>query len=185
MNGHPRRTGEAWLLAGRWEWTEGRVWGSVEAMSKVRKRREHPKPAGPRRRRLPPALAVAALAIGLVAVGAWWWNHALETEPLAMYEKLQGRWQRADGGYILDIGGVDAAGTLTARYFNPRPINVAKAEASILGETLRVFIELRDVNYPGSTYQLTYDQATDRLTGTYYQAALRESYDVDFTRLKP
>jgi hypothetical protein len=55
----------------------------------------------------------------------------------------------------------------------------------MLGETLRVFIELRDVNYPGSTYQLTWDAEADRLKGTYYQAALRESYDVEFARLKP
>jgi len=74
---------------------------------------------------------------------------------------------------------------MTARYFNPRPINVAKAEASIVGETLRVFVELRDVNYPGSTYSLTYEPAADRLTGIYYQAKLHESYDVAFARLKP
>jgi hypothetical protein len=55
----------------------------------------------------------------------------------------------------------------------------------VVGETLRVFIELQDVNYPGSTYQLTYDPAADRLTGTYYQAMLKESYEVDFVRLKP
>jgi hypothetical protein len=102
-----------------------------------------------------------------------------------MYQTLQGRWQRSDGGYVIDISGVDGAGTLKAAYFNPRPINVSKAEASIVGQSLRVFIELRDVNYPGSTYRLTYDPATDRLKGTYYQAALRESYDVEFGRLKP
>ncbi|MBS1117093.1 MAG: hypothetical protein H6Q87_1477, partial [candidate division NC10 bacterium] len=27
--------------------------------------------------------------------------------------------------------------------------------------------------------------AADRLRGTYFQAALRETYDVEFTRLKP
>jgi len=154
-------------------------------MSKSRKPRQRAKPAPARQRRILPFLAVIALAIGLVAVGAWWWNQARQTDSLAMYQKLQGRWQRSDGGYIIDIRGVDAAGKLTAAYFNPRPINVAKAEASMGGDTLRVFIELRDVNYPGSTYQLTYEPAADRLTGTYYQAALRESYDVDFARLKP
>jgi hypothetical protein len=154
-------------------------------MSKSRKPRQQAKLAPARQRRILPFLAVIALAIGLVAVGTWWWNQARQADPLAMYQKLQGRWQRSDGGYIIDIRGVDAAGKLTAAYFNPRPINVAKAEASMVGDTLRVFIELRDVNYPGSTYQLTYEPAADRLTGTYYQAALRESYDVDFARLKP
>ena len=154
-------------------------------MSKSRKSRTHAKPAPARRRSVLPIVAVIALVIGLVAVGGWWWTHARQADPLAMYQKLQGRWQRGDGGYIIDIRGVDAAGKLTAAYLNPRPINVAKAEASIVGDTLRVFIELRDVNYPGSTYQLTYDPAADRLTGTYYQAALRESYEVVFARLKP
>jgi hypothetical protein len=55
----------------------------------------------------------------------------------------------------------------------------------MLGQSLRVFIELRDVNYPGSTYQLTYDPADDRLKGSYYQAALQETYEVAFARLKP
>jgi hypothetical protein len=126
-----------------------------------------------------------ALAIGVVAVGGWWWSQASQADPLATYQRLQGRWQRADGGYIIDIRSVDAAGKLTAAYLNPQPINVAKAEASMLGETLRVFIELRDVNYPGSTYQLTYNPLADRLAGVYYQAKLRESYDVEFGRVKP
>jgi hypothetical protein len=154
-------------------------------MSKSRKPRPPTKPALARRRSLLPIVAVAALVIGLVAVGGWWWTHQRQADPLATYQKLQGRWQRGDGGYIIDIRGVDAAGKLTAAYLNPRPINVAKAEASIVGDTLRVFIELRDVNYPGSTYQLTYEPAADRLTGTYYQAALKESYDVEFSRMKP
>jgi len=154
-------------------------------MSKSRKSTRQTKPAPPRARRTLPLLLVVALAVGLVAVGGWWWTHQRQADPLATYQKLQGRWQRGDGGYVIDIRGVDAAGKLTAAYLNPRPINVAKAEASIVGDTLRVFIELRDVNYPGSTYQLTYEPVADRLTGIYYQAALRESYDVAFARLKP
>jgi len=154
-------------------------------MTKSRKPRPRAKPAPARVRRYLPLLAGIALAIGLLAAGYWWWGHARAADPQAMYQKLQGRWQRADGGYIIDISGVDAAGMLTARYLNPNPIKVAKAEASMLGDTLRVFLELRDVNYPGSTYQLTYDPKADLLQGIYYQAKLRESYDVEFTRLKP
>jgi len=156
-------------------------------MSKSRRRSRQAKPAPqavkPRR-----AVLLAAgvlLAFAVVAAGVYCWSQARQPDPLQAFQKLQGRWQRTDGGYIIDIRGVDAAGKLTAAYFNPRPINVAKAEASMGGDTLRVFIELRDVNYPGSTYQLTYEVAADRLKGTYYQAALRESYDVDFARLKP
>ena len=154
-------------------------------MSKSRTPVPSAKPAPVERRRVLPLLAVVALAIGLVAAGVWWWNQSREGDALVSYQKVQGRWQRADGDYIIDIRKVEADGTLTVAYLNPRPINVAKAEASRAGDALAVFIELRDVNYPGSTYQLTYDPAADRLRGTYFQAALRETYDVVFTRLKP
>jgi len=80
---------------------------------------------------------------------------------------------------------VEPGGKLTAGYFNPRPINVAKAEASQDRGTVKVFIELRDVNYPGSTYNLAYGPADDRLTGTYFQAIERTTYNVYFTRIKP
>ena len=76
-------------------------------------------------------------------------------------------------------------GKLEAAYFNPRPIHVAKAEASQEAGTVRVFIELRDVNYPGSTYTLTYDAERDELEGRYFQAVARETFDVHFVRMKP
>lgn len=129
-------------------------------------------------------MAGIAVVVGLAAAGAWWWSQSQTGGTLAAFQRLEGRWQRDDGGYIIDIRRVDAGGKLTAAYLNPRPINVAKAEASMLGQTLRVFIELRDVNYPGSTYQLTYDPADDRLKGSYFQAALQETYEVAFARLK-
>lgn len=154
-------------------------------MSKSRKPVRRAKPAPVERRRVLPLLAGVALAIGLVAAGVWWWTQSRESEALVSYQKVQGRWQRGDGDYVIDIRKVEADGTLTVAYLNPRPINVAKAEASMAGDALMVFIELRDVNYPGSIYQLTYDPAADRLRGTYFQAALRETYDVEFTRLKP
>jgi hypothetical protein len=125
------------------------------------------------------------VAVGLVALGVWWWDHSAGTGRLAAFQKLEGRWQRGDGGYILDIRGVDAEGRLTVSYLNPAPINVARAETSLEGGTLKVFVELRDVNYPGSTYQLRYAPADDSLKGSYFQATLRETYDVVFVRLKP
>lgn len=107
------------------------------------------------------------------------------TQDNAALEKLRGGWLRADGGYVIEINSVADDGRLEARYLNPRPINVAKAEASLAGETVKVFIELRDVNYPGSTYTLTYDPATDRLDGSYFAAALDQTLDVAFTRVTP
>ena len=154
-------------------------------MSKSRKPVRRAKPAPVGRRSVLPRLAGVALAIGLVAAGVWWWDQSRGGDALVSYQKVQGRWQRGDGGYIIDIRKVEADGTLTVAYLNPRPINVAKAEASMAGDALKVFVELRDVNYPGSIYQLTYDPAADRLRGTYFQAALGETYDVEFTRLKP
>ena len=154
-------------------------------MSKSRKAKRQAKSPPSGRRRVVPVLAGVAVLVGLVAAGAWWWRQSEASGNLAAFQKLEGRWQRGDGGYVLDIKTAAADGKLSAAYLNPRPINVARAEASIEGGTLKVFIELRDVNYPGSTYQLTYDSSGDRLLGTYFQAALRETYEVEFGRIKP
>jgi hypothetical protein len=105
-------------------------------------------------------------------------------EAKAGFDILKGRWRRPDGGYVLEIRKIDGSGKMDAGYFNPRPINVSRAEASREGETAKVFIELRDINYPGSTYALTYDPESDHLNGTYFQAALQQSFEVIFVRLK-
>jgi hypothetical protein len=49
---------------------------------------------------------------------------------------------------------------------------------------ITLLVELRDVNYPGSMYNLRYDPENDRLKGTYFQAIQRETYDVEFVRTK-
>ena len=73
---------------------------------------------------------------------------------------------------------------MVAAYFNPRPINVSQAEAALDGNTLKVFIELRDVNNPGATYHLTYDPGSDQLRGVYFQPVLQQSFEVYFVRMK-
>ena len=98
------------------------------------------------------------------------------------FQKLRGRWLRPDGGYVLEIRNVTAEGKLEAGYYNPRPINVSRAEASLEDSALKVFIELRDVNYPGSTYTLTYVPQNDQLSGIYYQALERQRFEVVFIR---
>ena len=100
------------------------------------------------------------------------------------FQVLKGRWQRPDGGYVIEIKNIDRVGKMEAAYFNPRPIHVAKANAARDGNTTKVFIELRDVNYPGSTYNLTYDPKSDQLKGTYFQAVLKQTFEVVFDRLK-
>jgi hypothetical protein len=99
------------------------------------------------------------------------------------FPALSGRWLRPDGGYILDIRDVDARGKIDAVYLNPRPIPVARAEATRDSSTLRVFVELRAPGYPGSTYTLIYDPTHDQLAGTYFQAALQQRFDVVFVRV--
>jgi hypothetical protein len=97
-----------------------------------------------------------------------------------VFDQLVGRWRRPDGGYLLEIRGIDAAGRLNAGYFNPRPINVARADASRDGDTVRVLVELRDVGYPGATYSLVHDPRRNVLEGLYHQPALGQSFAVVF-----
>lgn len=105
-----------------------------------------------------------------------------ETKPSFTF--LKGRWRRPDGGYVIDIKNVDATGTVDAAYFNPNPIHVSKAEAALKGGVTTLFIELRDTGYPGCTYTLSYDPQADRLSGTYYQAAIGQNFNVLFLRIK-
>jgi hypothetical protein len=100
------------------------------------------------------------------------------------FEPVKGHWVRPDGGYVVDIREVDARGTMVAAYFNPRPINVSRAEAATAGASVKVFIELRDINYPGATYNLTYDPGSDQLKGIYFQPVLQQSFEVFFVRMK-
>lgn len=98
--------------------------------------------------------------------------------------RLVGKWQRPDGGYVLEVRKAGVDGKLDAAYFNPSPIHVSKAEAHQDGADLRVQVELHDTGYPGCVYRLRYVPGEDCLRGTYYQAAMGETYDVDFVRLK-
>ena len=95
---------------------------------------------------------------------------------------LKGAWVRPDGGYTIVIRSIGPNGQLDAMYFNPNLLPFAKAQASRAGEKLRAFFELRAGGYDGSTYELTYDPATDRLTGIYYQAVAKQRFDVSFAR---
>jgi hypothetical protein len=104
--------------------------------------------------------------------------------PKTEFARLVGRWVRPDGGYVITIRAVDAAGKLDAGYANPDPLPFYTAEATRDGGQTRVFFELRAGGYAGSTYRLAYDAASDRLVGIYYQAVARQSFDVRFERVK-
>lgn len=147
------------------------------------------------------AIGVIGIA-ALVVTGAWWHftkapgptesavattvpnTSATDSSARATStpEVLVGRWQRADGGYVLEIRSVGRDGTLDTGYFNPAPIHVSQARVTSTAGVIKAFVELRDVNYPGSTYTLTYDAANDLLVGEYYQAVERQRFDVAFTR---
>ena len=130
------------------------------------------------------ALLSAAVWAQGPATGAEKGDSATGEKARPDFVALKGRWLRPDGGYILSVKDVDTGGKIDAAYYNPRPINVSKAQATQEGETLKVFIELRDAGYPGSTYTLIYDPKTDRLGGVYYQAAMGQRFDVMFVRSK-
>ena len=139
------------------------------------------------RQRMYIRMLVMVVVFAALATGTFFLLHGRTgagTGTKTAFDSLKGRWLRPDGGYVIDIRDVDASGKMAAGYFNPRPINVSQAEASREGDTTKVFIELRDVNYPGATYNLTYDPERDQLRGVYYQPAVRQSFDVFFIRMK-
>jgi uncharacterized protein (DUF2147 family) len=133
-------------------------------------------------------LIAMMLVLFSVAMVGHSWTAAAADRPQSVRKidknRLLGRWVRPDGGYVLELKQIGKDGSLQAAYFNPRPINVSRAELSRKDGKITVFVELRDVNYPGSTYNLNYDPKTDRLTGTYFQALQRQLFEVEFERTK-
>lgn len=150
-------------------------------------------------KRPPYNLAITLLAAGVISCGSRGEDPnapAVPTAPVVPaaatpappapkaegFEKLAGRWLREDGGYVLEIRSISPDGKADASYFNPRPINIARAEAFREGGTLTFFVELQAPNYPGSTYRLAYDPARDILVGTYFQALQKQTFEVLFVR---
>ena len=132
------------------------------------------------------SLSTAALLVSLIPLPAQ--AQARVDAPAAQAESvfgaLPGRWVRPDGGYVINIRGVDAGGKLDASYANPNPLPFSRAEATREGKTIRLFFELRAGGYNGSTYMLTYDPASDVLKGVYYQAVAQQKFDIYFMRAR-
>jgi hypothetical protein len=95
---------------------------------------------------------------------------------------LVGTWQRSDGPYNIEIIEVLDDGKMTAAYFNPGPIHVGRSGWKVKDEMLWIFVELKDENYPGSLYELSYDKDRDMLKGTYYQAVAGQTFSVEFNK---
>jgi len=105
-----------------------------------------------------------------------------EAESSNPFRQLRGRWARSDGDYLLDVRQAGPDGRVQVDYLNPRPVHVSRAEAVAQEGKVKLLVELQDVGYPGCVYTLVYDAATDRMTGSYYQAAMRETFAVEFER---
>ncbi len=143
---------------------------------------------------------VTAVAIVAVAVAIWWgWTNrrgatphtrrsAGRWQPLSLWlppsplERLIGRWQRTDAGYVIDIRSIDRFGAVDAHYLNPNPIHVSQARVSDTDDQLELFIELVDVGYPGATYRLGYSPEYDALAGLYHQPTAGQDFEVAFER---
>ena len=142
-----------------------------------------------------PTLLIIVVIAAVVVAGGWLLRNrqAAEEKPgtggstsadvtSEQVQTIVGRWRRPDGGYIIDIRGLDAAGNLEVAYYNPRPINVSQAHVVQSPKGLHIFIELRDEGYPGATYRLDYDGDNDTMTGIYFQPSVNQSFDVVFVR---
>ena len=106
----------------------------------------------------------------------------LKSRGFSAAKQLEGRWVREDGGYSLVLADIKSDGSLMAFYFNPRQINVHKANWKFEDERLHLYVELRDVNYPGSNYTLMYRASKDVLWGSYYLAVQKKTMYVSFVR---
>ena len=129
------------------------------------------------------ALASAAIvAIGQGAAPAQSGSSSPSAAARIDVDVLKGAWVRPDGGYLIVIKSIGPNGQLEAMYFNPNPLPFAKARALPEGAILRAFFELQAGGYAGSTYELTYDPASDQLKGIYYQAVAKQKFDIHFVR---
>ena len=126
-------------------------------------------------------IVLGAALVSLLALGALASRSFAQASDLTV---LLGNWVRPDGGYTITIRAVDTSGKIQASYANPAPLPFSKAEVSREGKAVKLFFELRAAGYNGSTYRLTYDTASDRLVGVYYQAVQRKEFDVVFQRAK-
>ena len=98
--------------------------------------------------------------------------------------RLVGPWLRYDQSYMVVIDAAGEDGTLEARYLNPRPIHVSKAETWEEDGYVRLRLELTDRNYPGNYYELVYQPDQDLLVGRYYHLGNANVYQVYFTRFE-
>ena len=100
------------------------------------------------------------------------------------FGKLIGRWVRTDGGYAIVIKSVDPGGKIDATYANPNRISVSKAEASVEGGRSGYSSSCAAPAIQGPPTRSHMSRQGDSLTGEYFQAAIRQKFDVVFLRAR-
>ena len=98
------------------------------------------------------------------------------------FKVLIGDWVRPDGGYIVRVRDLNPDGSVDAEYLNPNKINITEANVSMWKGFIKLYIKLQDKGYPGSTYTLYYYVEKDALAGFYYQAKMKQTFEVVFIR---
>ena len=85
---------------------------------------------------------------------------------------------------MIVIDAIDERGQVAARYLNPQPINVSKAESWVEDGTVHLLLELTDQNYPGNYYELNYQPDQDLWLGLYHHLGIGQDYEVYFVRFE-
>ena len=115
---------------------------------------------------------VCLLMLGLAAC-----SPTSETKPDV--QRWSGDWLRSDGTYRLNIS-ISGDGVPEVAYFNPKPIQVEKAEFKMEAGKEHLIIVLRDVGYPGAVYDLRYHAKDETLVGTYNNPNAGQPFQVSF-----
>ena len=102
----------------------------------------------------------------------------------ATRKALAGWWLRHDQSYMIVIDAIGADGLVEARYLNPQPVNVSRAEAWTEEGVVRLLLELTDEKYPGSFYELAYQPDQDLWIGVYHHLGVGQDFEVYFTRFE-
>jgi len=126
----------------------------------------------------------ALLLVAAIAALTFGCNQQPPQPKAADKSQLVGIWDRTDAPYRIQISELLDDGKMKAAYFNPKSINVSKAGWVNSGGVIQLYVEMRDTNYPGSNYTLTYIPDRDMLAGNYYQAVEGATFQVEFVRAK-
>jgi hypothetical protein len=160
-------------------------------MGSAKKASKKPKKSVRKMKKKWPILVVCLVFMGLAAVVLYSLLSRSSTEMAAKvppkeervdFDRLIGRWVRPDGGYVIEIRRIHPDGKVDAAYFNPRPIHVSQSKVSGESDIIQLFIELQGQGYPGSTYTLKYNSKSDVLVGVYFQAVIKQQFEVVFQR---